>query len=58
MTLTLDGEEIVSDKSVSNGYNTPQWQQVTLPTEPGTYVYTLTHMGNTVCEVEYVVEEE
>ena len=56
MTLTLDGEEIVSDKPVSNGYNTPQWQQVTLPTEPGTYVYTLTHMGNTVCEVEYEVD--
>ena len=57
MTLTLDGVEIVTDKAVANGYNGPQWQQVTLPTDPGTYVYTLTHMGHTVCEVEYEVAE-
>ena len=56
MTLYLDDEIVVEDKNVTNGYNGPQWQQVTLPTEPGTYTYRLDYHGNTVCEVEYEVE--
>jgi hypothetical protein len=57
MTLYLDDEIVVEDKNVTNGYNGPQWQQVTLPTEPGTYTYRLDYHGNTVCSVEYEVEE-
>ena len=56
MTLYLDDEIVIENKDVKNGYNGPQWQQVTLPTEPGTYTYRLDYHGNTVCEVEYEVE--
>ena len=56
MTLYFGDEILVENQDVTNGYNTPQWQQVTLPTEPGTYTYRLDYHGNTVCEVEYEVE--
>ena len=52
MTLYMDDTELGS-ASVNKSYNSPQWMQVTLPTDGEEHVFTLKYGNRTVCTVEY-----
>ena len=52
MTLYMD-ETLIGSANVTNGYNTPQWMQVTLPTDGEQHAFVLKYGNRTVCKVNY-----